>query len=81
MGFTLSVVYAKSVEYICHLMANIGLTMVTDELQWVTTLDDVIFQCVDKLFVCFNAINISYLSIDSNKVHTSRRTIRYSWAI
>jgi hypothetical protein len=80
-GFTLPVVYAEGSEDICHLVTNNGLTTVTDEFLGGSTLDDIIFQCADKLFVCLNAINISDLSVESNKDHSSSRTIINSWDI
>jgi hypothetical protein len=62
-------------------MADNGLTMVTDEFQGGTMLDDVVFQCVDKLFICLNAIDISDLCVSSNKENSSSRTIIDGWDI
>jgi hypothetical protein len=51
MGFTMPVVEAEGAEYICYLMTNNGLSTVTDKFEWGTALDEVIIQCVEKLFL------------------------------
>jgi hypothetical protein len=71
VGFTLPVVNTEGAEDVSNLMADKGLTTVTDEFQRGTMLDDVLFQCVDKLFICINAIDISDLSVNYNKNNSS----------
>jgi hypothetical protein len=79
--FTLPIVNAETAENICYFMAKNGLATVTDELKGGTTLDNVIFQCVDELLVCLNAIDISDLGVHTNKDHSSSRTIINGWDI
>jgi hypothetical protein len=48
-------------------MTNNGLAMITDEFKWGTMLDNVVFQCVDKLFVCFDTItSVTWVSTPTN---------------
>jgi hypothetical protein len=61
--FTLPIVNAETVNNICYFMTNNGLATVTDELKGGNRLDIVIFQGVDKIFVCRNAIDISDLGV------------------
>jgi hypothetical protein len=42
VGFTLPIINTEGAKDICYLVANNGLAMVADELQWGTALDDVI---------------------------------------
>jgi hypothetical protein len=77
--FTLTVVDTEGAEDVCNLMTNNGLSMIADEFQGGTTLDDVIFQCVDKLLVFLDAIHISDLSVHSNKYHIIIRTSTDGW--
>jgi hypothetical protein len=63
MGFTLPVINTKVCKISANLMTNKnGLTTITDEFDRGTMLNDVIFQCVDKLFICLNPIYISDLA-------------------
>jgi hypothetical protein len=78
-GFTLPIVDKEGAKNSCNLVTNNGLTAVADEFQRGTMLDDVIFQGVDKMFVCHYPIYISDLSVDSKKYHSSSRTIIDSW--
>jgi hypothetical protein len=43
--------------------------------------DDVVFQRVDKLVICLNSIDISDLSVSSNKDNSSSKTIIDGWDI
>jgi hypothetical protein len=75
MSFTLPIVNAEGSKDISNLMTDYGLATVTNEFQWGTTLDDVVFQSVEKLFVCLNAIDISDLGASANKDNSSSGTI------
>jgi hypothetical protein len=66
MGFTLPVVNPKGTKDVCNLVADNGLTTVTNEFQGGTMLDDFVLQCVTKLFIRLNPINISDFSVDSS---------------
>jgi hypothetical protein len=81
MRFTLPIVNAEGAKDISNLMTDYDLDAVTNELQWGTTLDDVVFQGVDKLFVCLNAIDISDLGTSANKDKNSSGTIINGWDI
>jgi hypothetical protein len=81
LRLTFPIVNAETAKNICYFMANKGLAAFTDELKGGTTLDNDIFQGVDKLFVCLNAIDISDLGVHTNKDHSSSRTIINSWDI
>jgi hypothetical protein len=75
MGFTLPVVNQEGTKDICSFVTNTGLATVTYEFQGGTTLDDVLFQCVDKFFIRLNSIDISDLGVNSNKDNSSSGTI------
>jgi hypothetical protein len=75
MGFTLPVINAEGAQYIGYLVTNNGLSTIAKEFQWCPSLDDVILQGIDKLFVCLDTINISNLNVNSNKNYSSGRTI------
>jgi hypothetical protein len=62
-------------------MTDDGLALVTNQFQGGTTLDDVVFQCDDKLVVCLNAIDISDLGTSANKDNSSSGTIINCWDI
>jgi hypothetical protein len=81
MRLTLPIVNTEGAEDVSNLMTSNGLTTVTDEFQGGTTLDDVIFQGVDKLFVGLNAIDVSDLSVSANKDNSSSGTIIDGWDI
>jgi hypothetical protein len=81
MRFTLPIVNAEGAKNISNLVTDNGLAAVTNQFHGGTTLDDVIFQCVDKLFVCLNAIDISDLGVSANKDNSSSGTIIDSWDI
>jgi hypothetical protein len=73
--FTLPITNTEGAQDINYLVANNGLSTVTDELQGCTSLNNVILQGIDKLFVCLDTINISNFSVNSNKNDSSSGTI------
>jgi hypothetical protein len=75
MRFTLPIVNAKGAKDISNFMTDYGLATVTKEFQGGTTLDDVVSQSVDKLFLCLNSIDISDLGASANKDNSSSGTI------
>jgi hypothetical protein len=75
MGFTLPSFNTEGAKDISNLMTDNGLAAITNQFQGGTTLDDVVHQCVDKLFVCLNAIDISDLGTSANKDSSSSGTI------
>jgi hypothetical protein len=81
MRFTQPIINAEGAEDISNLMTDYGLATVTNEFQWGTTMDDVVFQSVYKLFVCLNAIDISDLGASANKENSRSGTILDGWDI
>jgi hypothetical protein len=81
MRFTLPIINSEGTKDIGNLMTDYGLATVTNELQWGTMLDDVVFQSVDKLFVCLYAVDISDLSASANKDNRCSGTIMNGWDI
>ena len=81
MRFTLPIINTEGAKDISNLMTDDGLAAVTNQFHGGTTLNDVVFQCVDKLFVCLNAIDVSDLGVSANKDNSSSGTIIDSWDI
>jgi hypothetical protein len=81
MRFTLPIINTEGAKDVSNLMTDDGLAAVTNQFQEGTTLDDVVFQCVDKLFVCLNTIDISDLGASANKDNSSSGTIIDGWDI
>jgi hypothetical protein len=81
MRFTLPIINTEGAKDISNLMTDDGLAAVINQFQGGTMLDDVVFQCVDKLFVCLNAIDISDLGAGANKDNSSSGTIIDDWDI
>jgi hypothetical protein len=81
MRFTLPIINTEGAKDISNLLTDDGLAAVTNQFQGGTTLDGVVFQGVDKLFVCLNAIDISDLGASANKDNSSSRTIMDGWDI
>ena len=57
-------------------MTNKDLSAVTDEFIWSSSLNDIIFQCINELTVTFNTIDIGDLSSDTDKYNSCSRTIK-----
>jgi hypothetical protein len=75
MRFTLPALDAKSTKDIKNLVTNKNLSAIADKFVRGTALDDVIFQGIDKLLVCFNTINISNLGVCTTKQDSGSRTV------
>jgi len=73
--FTLPVTNDQSAQNVENFVADLHLSAVTDELVGSTSLTDVVFKGVNKLAVSLDAIDISNLSVITNKQNSGSRSI------
>ena len=65
MWFALPILNTQGAKNVNNLITNEHLGTVTDKLVGCITLNDVVFKGINKLFISFDAIDISHLGVNS----------------
>ena len=75
VGLTLPILDEEGTENVLDFVASLYLCSVTNQFCGGSPLPDAVFQCVDKLLICANAMNVNNMGVGSIENNSSSRSI------